>query len=474
MADLATTLLRTTVRAFYTTDHVLVIEALIVHSTLPDSDLAHVLGMQPKPLRRLCGRLREDGLLSVQTRAERRADGSGGYYGGAPQAGKERVTYRNWYYLNFHRAIDSIKYRMYRLSKHVESLGMPTTEKKDLFCPRCKSQYTELEVMDMIDSITGEFMCHRCGHALEPVEEDERANENESMKRLNSQMEKLLKLMQQIDATTVPENDFPMALSKQKPIIRSDTHLGAKTEVVDLPNRNLQSTKGLEIKPEKIAVQVQDDEDVKRENAAAEAAARREKEARQNALPDWIAKSTVTGDVTTVGAKEERLRREREAHSATIKEDDGEEKKPNTVGDDAVMDAYWKELAIAREKEAAEALKEDQEDEEDEEEDDEDDDEFEDVDVTGARGTPASNGPRNGAITASTGANTPQNAESSNATDDERDAKRARTEENSVTGTSSPGRANGNIKDETQISKLSQDTPAASDEDDDDLEFENV
>ena len=45
----------------------------------------------------------------------------------------------------------------------------------------------------------------------------------------------------------------------------------------------------------------------KRESEASEAQTRREKEARQNALPDWIAKSTVSGDITAVGAKEELL-----------------------------------------------------------------------------------------------------------------------------------------------------------------------
>ena len=138
MADLATLLLRTTVRAFYPTEHVLVIDALILHSTLSDTDLAYALGMNnnTKALRKLCGRLKEDGLISVQSRAERRTDGTQAYFpGGSQGQGKERVTHKDWYYLNFHRAIDSIKYRMYRLNKHVESLGASTTEKKDLVCP---------------------------------------------------------------------------------------------------------------------------------------------------------------------------------------------------------------------------------------------------------------------------------------------------------------------------------------------------
>ena len=209
-------------------------------------------------------------------------------------------------------------------------------------------------------------------------------------------------------------------------------------------------------------MQVQDDETVKRETEEAEAKARRDKEARQNALPEWIMKSTVSGDITTVGAKEAKRQQEREAHlggvSAT-KADDADDKK-GEKDDEDVMDAYWRELKAANEKQAAENKAED-----DDEDEDDDDDEFEDVDVTGAN-TPAVNG--------STAVSTPA-LESSNATDDERDAKKRKL--------AGPGPSSGNIEplmsgangSSTPAAAVAEDTPAASDEDeDDDLEFENV
>jgi len=470
MADLAALLLRTVSRAFYTTDHTLVIDALLLHSTLSAEDLAYTLGMQPKSLRKLCGRLKEDGLLSVQTRAERRTDGSQTFYSrggsGDTNGGEkmQRITNRDWYYLNFHRAIDSIKFRMYRLNKHVESLGAPTTEKKDLVCPRCKSSYTELEVMDRIDVLTGAFMCKRCGHELQPVEEDERANENETMKRLNSQLEKILRLLQQIDAANVPENDFQTALSKQRPVSRTDANPGQqRTEIVDLPNRNLASTKGLDIKPEKIAVQLESESQTAQSSSteAAEAAAKREKEAKQNALPDWILKSTVSGDITAAGAKEERLRRERETNFGLVKDEDDGERKPVMNGtDDDLMASYWEELAKANAEEAARAKASDDEEEDDGE------DEFEDVDAGGPDSdlpTPMTNG-RGNANESESHAATPI-MESSNATDDERDTKRVKKDDPGLTGPTPI--ANGVVS--------AQDTPAASDEDEDDeIEFEDV
>jgi transcription initiation factor IIE alpha subunit len=152
MADLATSLLRTIARTFYSTEHILIIDTLIQHSTLSDVDLSHLVGMQTKMARKICGRLKEDGLVSIQQRTERRTDGSGGFMAGSGnQPGKERVSHRDWYYINYHTAIDSVKYRLLRLSKHVDSLGASTTEKKDLVCTTCKSQYTELEAMDAAD-----------------------------------------------------------------------------------------------------------------------------------------------------------------------------------------------------------------------------------------------------------------------------------------------------------------------------------
>ena len=420
--------------------------------------------MQTKSLRKICGRLKEDGLLSVQSRAEKRTDGTQSFYGTTQGPNRERLSHKDWYYINFHKAIDSVKYKMYKLNKHVENLGAPTAEKKELICPRCKSQYTYLEAMDHMDYTTGVQSCAKCGHELDTVDEDERTNENETMKRLNSQLEKVLSLLQRIDQTTVPENDFQTALSKAKPIIRKEDNPGQqRTEIVDLPNRNLQSTKGLDIKPEKIAVQVQDDEDVKRENEASDAAARREKEARQNALPDWIAKSTVTGDITAVGAKEERLKQEREATAAVTKDGDGDEKKPlKDEDEESKMKEYFAELEKANAIAAAAAKSEDED-----EEDDEDEDDFEDVDVTGtgADGTPMRNGNGiNGSRGSASGMNTP-NINSSNASDDERDTKRVKSE---TTANSSAAQANGGT------SKAAEDTPAVSDDDEDGLDFEDV
>ncbi|THV86634.1 hypothetical protein D6C99_08464 [Aureobasidium pullulans] len=369
--DLAKNLLRTTARAFYTTEEVLIIDALGIHSTLTDADLAHCLGTNRKELRKQCGKLKDHGLVSVQSRAEKKED--------APPPStnpnfknRDYVKHQDWYWLHFHPAIDAIKYRLSRLSKHIDSMGAPTTEKKDLECPRCKSQYTDLEVMDNIDPMSGSFLCHLCEHPLDPVDEELQKGENESKMRLNTQVAAIEALLREIDQANVPENDFDTALSLHLPINRGDAHPDRPSRIPEEVKPSIAGSKGLALAPETVKVQLEDDTTAKPDPEAARI--KREKEAKQNALPEWLTKSTVSGEVTTAGAKELREQRERDAHAGGLSVDDAadEKKLGGTPGrDDAVMDDYW--AAYAAEQERA-RLQEEQDEEEDEEED-----EFEDV-----------------------------------------------------------------------------------------------
>ena len=81
--DLAKTLIRSVARAFYETRQVLVIDALLVHSafvlkrkntlllcayvllSLTNEDLALLMGMQQKDLRKSLGRLKEDKMMAT-------------------------------------------------------------------------------------------------------------------------------------------------------------------------------------------------------------------------------------------------------------------------------------------------------------------------------------------------------------------------------------------------------------------------
>lgn len=422
--DLARTLIRSTVRAFYETRHVLVIDALMVHSALPNEELAILLGMQQKDLRKLCARLREDRLMTTHVRQEFRE-------------GQQRPVNRDYYYINFHNTIDAIKYRVFYLTQKVKNMYKSNEERKDFKCPRCGSSWSQFEVLDNCGPEG--FLCHRCGGLLERDESaDGESGGHEIQSKLMGQLEKLLKLLQQVDSAEIPQNDFESALAAAIPVKRNeDTN----------PTRPLAPTDVSRIQPATVrgvaqaAAPLEISLTTNSEKTAAEQAAEAQRKAAiaaQNVLPDWIRSSTITGERTAVGIAEQ----DRIANSASldISKTEEDEKKDTTVLNDELA-AYYAQMQAEKEKEALEDRDESSGEEEDE---------FEDVgiDATNAStpassGSGAATGPKNGLLSGilkrqasdsdnsvpRTGTATPAGSQPLTAEDTGRPAKKVRIEE---------------------------------------------
>ncbi|MCJ1245997.1 hypothetical protein MMC30_003201 [Trapelia coarctata] len=423
--DLARTLIRSVVRAFYETKHVLVIDALMVHSALPNEDLALLLGMQQKDLRKLCGKLKEDRLLAVHSRQETRE-------------GQTRAISKDYYYIDFHATIDAIKYRIFHLTEKVKDLYKPSQEKKDYHCPRCRAQWTQLEVLDKV-SPRGEFLCHRCDAILErdDVSAADMAG-HERQSKLYAQLEPFLKLMPQIDAQTILQNDFATAYSLAVPIIRNENiNPVRKTEPVDPTRPSSAAVKGMIQAP---AAPLEVSLTTASERAAADrnAAQRKADLAAQNALPVWHTNSTVTGETTALGNKErERLNAGFGAPLEPTKDEPDQKKESNVLNDELEM--YYAQIAQERAKEA-------QEDREADSSEDPDD-EFEDVEI-GASGVAT---PSSGVSGAANGSKAPSTNGTLRRTFDAGDLllKRESESESSAPGTSfSTPAASGTVADE--------------------------
>ncbi len=63
--ELAQQLIRSIARAFYEPRHILIIDALTVHSTLWVDDLATLLNTNAKEMRKMAAPLRDDKLVAV-------------------------------------------------------------------------------------------------------------------------------------------------------------------------------------------------------------------------------------------------------------------------------------------------------------------------------------------------------------------------------------------------------------------------
>ncbi|KAL4789952.1 TFIIE alpha subunit-domain-containing protein [Aspergillus venezuelensis] len=433
--DLANTLIRTVARSFYETRHILVIDALFIHSVLHADDLAFLLGMQQKDLRKLCAKLREDRLIAVNTRAEIR-DGS------------TRPVNREYYYIPLHPVVDAIKYKVSKLTSTIKLQYTPSQERKEYICLRCGSEWTELDVLSLY-SEEG-FECQNCGAILERTE-DVKGSEgidrtgHEKNSKLMAQLDGMLKLLKQIDSVEIPPNDFDTAWDHKVDVVRNQ-HTNPTRAAIVVPSKKQEAVRG-NLKTDAGALEISlTSTEEKSAAEQKEEIARKAALEKQNALPVWHTHSTVSTNAGNVGG----VKTEDVSIKPELKEE--EDQKPNLVDLDDKVAAYYAEME--REK-ALQA----QEDASSAEDDSDEFDEFEDVGGVSASDT---------ASPAVGGASAPTSAPSVG----------IKRELDTDSGTSAPGTATGTPStpaDEPSAKKIKTEPEIKKEEsDEDDEEFEDV
>ncbi|KAL7625583.1 hypothetical protein AAE478_004803 [Parahypoxylon ruwenzoriense] len=384
--DLAQTLVRSVVRAFYNSPDdrrmILIVDAIVLHSTLRDDDLSYLINLNTKDLHRICARLRDERFLHIHVRPELRE-------------GKEKASNRIYYYIDYRQAIDAIKWKTYHIDKSVQGDTIPQQEKKEYFCTYCKAEWTQLEVLDNMDPLRG-FKCHRCDTVL-TFDPNREAGGHEQSTRLNNQLRFITDLLPKLDTVAIPDNTFEAALAAARPVIRDAANRVAPSVVVESIAKPT-AVRGLaNTGPQSIAISITDTDGPTEAEKEAERA-EKEKIAQSNALPSWHTTSTVSGLSYAGNANT----------AAFAKPDEEDVKKPDELADDTTndkeMDEIFKMLKKSQEEEERRKAAEEEEDgeEEDEEEDEDEDEEF--VDISANASTigekrPASSGPTSAADT---------------------------------------------------------------------------
>ncbi|KAK6073012.1 transcription initiation factor iie subunit alpha [Seiridium cupressi] len=354
--DLAQTLVRSVVRAFYDprevdTRHIVIVDALITHSALRDDDLSYLMAQNTKDMSKICANLQADRFIHQHVRAELRE-------------GQQKATSRRYYYIDYRQAIDAIKWRVYHLDKSVQGNTVPAAEKKEYFCPLCKSDWTAMEVLD--NTSEKGFLCHRCGSVL-VHDPDRQSGGHEQSTRLNSQLKFITDLLPQLDSVEIPNNTFETALEAARPVVRDATNQVAPSVVVESSDKPTAVRGMADTGPKSIAISITAINGPSEAEKDAEKA-RKEKIAQQNALPSWHTTSTVTG-ISYDGTASTK------AAGAT-----DEDKKPDANSLDAEEDEKLAEIfEKVRQEQEAEAARRAAAADEDDEEEDEEDEEFEDA-----------------------------------------------------------------------------------------------
>jgi transcription initiation factor TFIIE subunit alpha len=285
--------------------------------------------------------------------------------------GATKQTSREYFYIDWRRAIDACKYRIHKIDEIVKRDAKPTAEKAELKCPRCKSQYTTMQALDHPDPDPGPddsgFLCARCDFRLDEIDAGTQADDvDDTPAKFNKLFGPLLTLMAEIDNMKLPAVEGKDAVEAKIELPRDKTiDPGTRHEVVETAVSRPTAVKGLDTGPEKISVQIGSSAEQNEKQRVADKV-RQEKISMQNQLPSWHTQSTVikdaAGNTTTI-------KTESNGTDSTVIKTEASDAKSGTQNPDAVFAQI----------EAERRRKEQEEDDEDE---DEDEDEFEDVTVS--------------------------------------------------------------------------------------------
>ncbi|XP_041353567.1 general transcription factor IIE subunit 1-like [Gigantopelta aegis] len=201
-----TRLARLIVRGFYSPETAIVIDMLVRNPCIKEEDMIELLKFERKQLRSIINSLKADKILKARMRVETDAEG--------------KCTRHNYYFINYNVFVNIVKYKLDHMRRKIEMEERDNTSRASFKCsnPQCQKTFTDLEVGQMIDPMTGLLRCTICEQA---VEEDESSLPSQDartlMAKFNEQIQPIYDLLRNCeDIKLAPEilEPEPMDLSK--------------------------------------------------------------------------------------------------------------------------------------------------------------------------------------------------------------------------------------------------------------------
>lgn len=186
-------LLRYIIRGFYGMQHALVIEMLIHHPCVKEDDVLGLLQFERKQLRSLLSTLKMDKFLKVRMRVETDADG--------------RTMRHNYYFINYSVFVNVVKYKLDLMRRRIETEERDSTSRASFKCPQCEKAFTDLQVNELLDIMTGQLCCTFCQTEVEEeLSAQSRTDARTLMANFNEQLEPIFSLLKEVeDVKLAPE-----------------------------------------------------------------------------------------------------------------------------------------------------------------------------------------------------------------------------------------------------------------------------
>ncbi|GAA5824218.1 hypothetical protein JCM11251_001572 [Rhodosporidiobolus azoricus] len=274
--DTAKLLVQRVARQFYGVRGAILADQLIKKEVFRDEEIAKRLGMQPKDVAKIAHRLVEDQVVQVHRRSEMRDNGMA------------KAQLRTYYYLDYSKATDVIKWRMWKIQQTIDVKLRNELDAQGYVCPLCKASYTPLDAAGLFDPMRNLLACSICGTEVinNENEEDVKGNKDR-MQRLNRQTKSIVDLLKGLEKVEVPRFNVETYLAIHGPALGATAQAAAEAA----------GSVPAQAAVVKVHLAGDDDEAIEKAKRERDAELKRQ----QNALPSWIAQSTISSDPNAVG-----------------------------------------------------------------------------------------------------------------------------------------------------------------------------
>jgi len=277
-------LARLVVRGFYSREDILIIDMLVRHHCMREDDLSNLLKFDKKLVRAKISTLKKDRLVQEKQRMESRVDDP------------SKVEKMNCYFINYKIFVNIVKYKLDHMRKKLEMTERDAASRSSFKCTSCIKTFTDLEVNELINPMTGEMTCTFCGCQ---VDEDEAAgpqsDSRQALARFNDTMKVLYDKLLAVETIKLDPSVLepePVELSDEKGERKAAN--GNKDPSVPGGNWSGEATRNMGLRAEETKIEIDfGDEKGKDKDVPKD-------------VPIWITQSTIEGadKLQSVGAED--------------------------------------------------------------------------------------------------------------------------------------------------------------------------
>ena len=180
-------LVRDVVKTFYSKEAYLIVDLIIHWSEIKEDKLIELLHFDKKVLRSALNDLRKESLIRCKLRQETDEEG--------------KATRHNYYSIAYTNFLAVVKYKLKEMRVRIEAQERAAVRRTNFQCPQCTKMFTDLEVGQLLDIMTGRLLCTYCRSEVTEVTagDSDQLDARELMTLFNRQLEPIFRLQKECE-----------------------------------------------------------------------------------------------------------------------------------------------------------------------------------------------------------------------------------------------------------------------------------